>query len=138
MALYLADSTIWSWADSGRRPDIAEKLATRFGRGEVVTCAPVVLETMHRARSGKEYDETLRDLFEPLVELSLGDDAARRALQVQRQLAGATDGRHRRPAVDYLIAAIAEVAEDDITMWAFDADLAVICAHTGQPHEAEN
>lgn len=44
---------------------------------------------------------------------------------------------HRRPAVDYLIAAAAELAGDDIVLWFFGKDLRVLCEHTGQPFEAE-
>jgi hypothetical protein len=61
---------------------------------------------------------------------------ARRALEVQRELAWHSHGGHRRPAVDYLIAAVA-ASEDDVVLWFFDRDLQLICEHTGQPYEAE-
>lgn len=133
---YLADTSIWGWADSGRRPDITEKLGQRVEEGAVITCAPVVLEAMHRARTGEDYERRTRTVFDPLDWLPLGDNQAQRALEVQRQLAKPTHGNHLRPAVDYLVAAIAE-AGDDTILWSFDNDLAIICAHTGQPHEAE-
>jgi hypothetical protein len=58
-------------------------------------------------------------------------------LDVQRGLAASTDGNHLRPAVDYLIAAIAEAAGEECVLWCLDRDLRVICEHTGQPSEAE-
>jgi predicted nucleic acid-binding protein len=135
--LYLADTSIWSWANSGRRPDIAGNLADRLVRDEVATCVPVMLEALHRARDGREYDELLTSLFGPVPCLPLADAVARRALDVQGELASTTDGNHLRPAVDYLIAAIAEQASDDVVLWFLDKDLRVICEHTQQPFQAE-
>lgn len=136
MARYLADSSIWAWANKPERPDIRAKLAERYERGEVLSCAPVILETMHRARSGDEYERLYDQLFAPLERLPLSPEVADRALEVQRQLARASDGGHRRPPHDFLIAAIAEAAGDTV-LWAFDRDLRVIAEHTGQPHESE-
>ena len=137
MPLHLADSSIWAWANNGLRPDITEKLAARLERGEVATCVPVALEVMHRAETSSRYEELFRTLLEPLDWLRLDDDAGRRAIDVQRELAGASHGRHRRPAVDYLIAATAERAGDEVILWFFDNDLRVICEHTGQRFDAE-
>lgn len=137
MARFLADSSIWGWANSGKRPDITAKLAQRYERDEVVTCAPVALEVMHRARTGKDYEELFRSLFEPLDWVGLEPAVADRALEVQRELAQGTHGNHLRPAIDYLIAAMAEKAGEDVTLWFFDKDLRIICEHTGQPYEAE-
>jgi predicted nucleic acid-binding protein len=137
MPLYLADSSIWAWANKGPRPDINEKLAERVERGEVATCPPVALEVMHRAETSVQYEQLIKALLEPLEWLPLDDAASRRAIDVQRELAATSHGNHRRPAVDYLIAAIAEVAGDDVILWFFDKDLHVICEHTGQPCDAE-
>jgi predicted nucleic acid-binding protein len=137
VARFLADSSIWGWAGCGRRPDIQAKLAERFGRGEIVTCAPVVLEALHRPRTGEDYDRLFTGLFQPLDWLLLDDRIARRAVEVQRDMARTSHGNHLRPAVDYLIAGIAEAAGDAIRLWFLDRDLELICNHTGQPYEAE-
>lgn len=138
MPRYLADTSIWGWANSGRWPDIQEKLARRFERGEVLTCVPVALEALHRPRSGDEYETLFRGLFEPLDWLDLSQAVAARALRVQREMAQTTDGNHLRPAVDFLIAAVAEDGGDEVVLWSFDRDLTLICEHTGQPHESES
>lgn len=138
MTAYLADSSIWAWAGKGSRADIRAKLARRYEVGEVVTCAPVILESMHGPRTSAEYRERLATIFEPLQRLPVDDAVAERALAVQRELAALKDGNHRRPAIDFLIAAIAEAAGPEVTLWCFDRDLAVICEHTGQPFEAES
>jgi predicted nucleic acid-binding protein len=134
---YLADTSIWAWARKGERPDIRERLAERYEAGEIVTCAPVVLEAMHGPRTGTQYGQRFDALFAPLEHLPLENTSAERALEVQRQLAKASEGSHRRPAVDFLIAAVAEAAGLDVVLWCFDRDLRVICEHTGQPSEPE-
>jgi len=137
MPLYLADSSIWAWANKGPRPDINEKLAERVERGEVATCVPVALEVMHRAETGVQYEQLFGALLEPLDWLPLDDACSQRAINVQRELAVTSHGNHRRPAVDYLIAATAEIAGDDVILWFFDNDLRVICEHTRQRFDAE-
>jgi predicted nucleic acid-binding protein len=138
VAIYLADTSIWAWANKRSRPDITERLAERLERAEVYTCVPVALETMHRADAGEEYARLFEALFEPLEWLPLTDECARRAIDVQRELAPKSHGNHRRPASDFLIASIAEAAGDGLVLWFFDKDLKVICEHTRQPHEAED
>lgn len=138
MALYLADSSIWAWARHEERPDIRAKLADRFERDQVATCAPVILEAMHRDRTGADYERIHRQLFAPLDLVPIAEEVGARAVAVQRGLAKGTHGNHLRPAVDYLIAAIAELADPRPTLWFFDRDLQVICEHTGQPFEAES
>ncbi len=136
MPLYLADTSIWAWAQRSERADIREKLAARYEAGEVVTCVPVVLEAMHRPETGDGYRARFEQLFAPLERVPLTEAGAERALEVQRALAEASDGAHRRPAVDFLIAAAAEAGEG-VILWSFDRDLKVICEHTGQPSESE-
>jgi predicted nucleic acid-binding protein len=137
LPLYLADSSVWAWANHGERADINEKLATRLENGDVATCVPVALEVMHRADRSERYERLFGALLEPLEWLPLDEAASTRALEVQRELAATTHGNHRRPAVDYLIAATAEVAGGEVLAWFFDNDLRVICEHTGQRFEAE-
>jgi predicted nucleic acid-binding protein len=133
---YLADTSIWAWAQKAERPDIRERLADRYEAGEIVTCVPVILEAMHRPETGARYRERFDSLFAPLERLPLDDAGAERALEVQRELAKASDGSHR-PAIDFLIAAVTEVAGPEVVLWCFDRDLKVICDHTGQPCEPE-
>lgn len=137
MPRYLADTSIWAWAQKAERPDIRERLAERYEAGEIVTCVPVVLEAMHRPESGAQFKKRFDELFGPLERLPLENAAVERALEVQRELALGSNGNHRRPAIDFLIAAAAEAAGPEVVLWCFDRDLKVICEHTGQPCEAE-
>lgn len=137
MLRYLADTSIWAWAQKAERLDIRTKLADRYEAGEIVTCVPVILEAMHRPETGAQYKERFDQLFAPLERLPLEDSSVERALEVQRALAGESDGNHRRPAIDFLIAAAAEAAGPEVVLWSFDRDLKAICEHTGQPSEPE-
>lgn len=138
MPRYLADTSIWAWARKKQRPDIREKLSARYEQGEIVTCVPVVLETMHRAETATQFREHFDQVFAPLERLPLENASVERALAVQRALAKVSDGNHRRSPIDFLIAAAAEAAADEVTLWCFDRDLEVICDHTGQACEAEH
>lgn len=136
MPRYLADTSIWSWANKPSRPDIAEKLATRIDNDEIVTCVPVALEVLHRADSSKRYEQLYNALLDPLDWLDLTEEATWRAFEIQQGLAARSDGAHRRPVADFLIAAIAE-SYDDIILWAFDDDYRIISAFTDQSIELE-
>ena len=137
MPRYLADTSIWAWAQRAERIDIRDKLADRYEAGEVLTCVPVVLEAMHRPETSAQYKKRFEELFAPLERLPLEDASVERALEVQRELARASNGSHRRPAIDFLIAAAAEAAGPEVVLWCFDRDLKAICEHTGQPSEPE-
>ncbi|MGE5282745.1 MAG: PIN domain-containing protein [Chloroflexota bacterium] len=137
MPRFLADTSIWAWAQRSERPDIREKLANRYEVGEIVTCVPVILEAMHRPETSAQYRERFDGVFAPLDRLPLADASVERALEVQRELAAISNGGHRRPAVDFLIAAAAEAAGGEVILWSFDRDLRVICEYTGQPNESE-
>ncbi len=134
MAAYLADTSIWAWAK--RSLALAEKLRQRIARGEVATCVPVALEVLHSSRDGAEYEED-RSFLGPLDWLPLTPEAADRALEIQRTLAHTTHGAHRLPAVDYLVASIAEAAGSGIVIWHHDRDLGRLCDLVGHPHEQE-
>jgi len=134
---YLADASIWI-AQQRRRGSYLDELVTeRYEDGEIVTCAPVLLEVLGGAADGGSYERDWDFVFSGIDCLPLDERASRRAVEVQRALAATTRGAHRRPALDYLIAACAE-AEDNVVLWHWDHDLRIICDHTGQPQEAEH
>ena len=135
--LYLADASIWI-AQRRRRGSYLDELVTkRYEDGLIATCAPVVLEMLGGAPDAEAYARDWDFIFSTLDWLPLDDRASRRALEVQRGLSATTRGAHRRPALDYLIAACAEAA-DEVVLWHWDHDLRLICEHTGQPQEAEH
>jgi predicted nucleic acid-binding protein len=134
--MYLFDTSIWSWAHNEPQSNLARKLTDRLAAGELVIASVVVLEVLHAARSWDEFRHlSARLALLPIVPITTS--SCSRALDVQAQLASAGHGNHRRPAADFLLAAAAEEAGPDVTLWFLDKDLRVICEHTGQPYESE-
>jgi hypothetical protein len=93
---------------------------------------------LHRARTGKQYEDLIEALFEPLDWLPLGQEQSLRAVTVEQENGATTHGNHLRPAIDFLAAVAAAAADDDVRLWFFDMDLLVICEHTDQPFDAES
>ncbi|MCP9486883.1 MAG: PIN domain-containing protein [Gaiellaceae bacterium MAG52_C11] len=137
MPLYLADASIWIAQRRRRGSYLDELVSDRYENGEIVTCVPVVLEVLGGAADRESYERDWDFVFTALDWLPLDDASSRRAVAVQRELAATTRGAHRRPAIDYLIAACAELS-DEIVLWHWDHDLRVICEYTGQPREGEH
>jgi predicted nucleic acid-binding protein len=138
MPLYLADSSIWIGARRSGQSYLAKLLQDRTARGDVATCIPVALEVLVGPADADAYEHDWTTIWVPLDWLPLREKATRRALEVQRGLAKMTAGAHRRRPIDYLVAACAEDAGEDVVLWHWDADLTAICEHTGQPHEPEH
>jgi predicted nucleic acid-binding protein len=104
-----------------RRAEVAEAIEA----GDVWACLPFLLEAGYSARSARDHDELLCELYampraeiDPLVE--------QRALDAQAQLARV--GHHRLPPVDLLIAAIAE--RHALGILHYDADYDLIASKT--------
>lgn len=98
---------------------------------EIAICAPVSLEVLHSSRGRLDYHALARDLGR-LPYLPLDEDAARRALLTQEQLADRS--QHRGPTpVDILVAAIADV--HDAVLLHYDRHFDVIRRVTRQPME---
>lgn len=136
--LYLVDSSIWIRRARAGAEDLDARFRERYTRGEIATCVPVALEVLVGPKNGAAYDADFHAIWAPLTWLPLREQAVERALVVQRELAHAQPGGNRRRPTDFLVAACAEDAGGDVVLWHWDLDLAVICAHTGQAHEAES
>jgi predicted nucleic acid-binding protein len=136
--LYLVDSSIWIGRRRSGAGYLDELLTERFEDGLIATCVPVALEVLVGPPDGAAYDLDWEMVWSQLEWLPLTSAAAERALAVQRELAHQIAGAHRRPPIDFLVAACAEAAGPDVVLWHWDSDLTVVCEHTGQPHEAEH
>ena len=138
MPVYLADSSVLIASRRQAESSLRGRVAARFEAGVLATCVPVALEVLVGPRSAREYEEDWTAFWSRLTWIPLTEKAAWRALEVQHGLVQVTAGRHRRSAVDYLVAACAEEAGPETILWHWDADLTAICEHTGQPHEPEH
>lgn len=130
LGLLLADTSAWHRSSA---PQIARLWRRHLEDDRVATTPPVRLEVLFSARSGRDYDVTAERL-DALHQLSCGEEAWARSLEVQRALAHGKALHHRSVKIpDLLIAAVAELA--GATVWHYDSDYDRIAAITGQPVE---
>jgi predicted nucleic acid-binding protein len=137
VSLFLADASIWIAVR--RRPGsyLAELFAERLAAGEVAACAPIALEVLVGAPDSAELERDW-EIWGELQWLPMSAAAARRSVELMRELARTTRGAHRRRPIDYLVAACAEAAGKDVVLWHWDRDLSAICDFAGIPHEPEH
>jgi len=123
----LLDISAWavlrgSTALSGpRRQEVAEA----FEAGDIVVCLPFLLEAGYSARSAADHEE----LFSGLLSLPrVGVDAAteERAIDAQAQLGRRR--RHRLPAFDLMMAAVAD--RNGLDVLHYDASFDIIANDT--------
>ena len=112
-------------------PSVRRRLAPIIEAGEAASCAVVDLEVLYSARTYEDYVETRRRRDLAYHQVPLTEDAFRRAIDVQQELAGS--GHHRLPIPDLIIAAAAERAS--LTVLHYDNDFDTIAGVTGQPVE---
>src|SRR5580765_1351825 len=113
-------------------PD-AELWVRRIERGLVQITTATLLEIGYSARSAADWVELVDEPPVSRMPIALLTPAAeRRAVQVQRQLAGS--GRHRAPSIpDLLIAATAELG--NLVALHINKDFYIIAVITGQSLE---
>ena len=112
------------------RPQVAERVIDLASSGRLARCSLSDLELGYSARNVDEFDRISASLSVFDV-VALDERHVVRALQVQRQLAGASQRGRKVP--DLLIAAAAE--EAGFTVLHYDADFDLIGEATGQPTE---
>ena len=128
-ARYLIDtSAATRWPKSA----VAARLDRLALARELAICAITALELGFSARSGADHARLLQQLAHVYTWAPTDDQVARRALQVQGELA--QRGHHRTVRLpDLLVAATAE--QHGFTVLHYDRDFDRIAAVTGQPCE---
>lgn len=128
-ARYLIDT---SAAARWPKPAVAARLDRLALARELAICAITALELGFSARSGADHVRLLQQVAHVYTWLPTSDRAARRALQVQGELA--QRGQHRAVRLpDLLVAATAE--EHGFIVLHHDRDFDRVAAVTGQPCE---
>lgn len=138
MPVHLVDTSIWLRRAQPGADELDRRLRERYVHGELATCVPVALDVLLGPPDGAAYDDDYHMIWAPLTWLPLREQAVEHALVVQRELAHASPGNHRQPAIEFLVAACAEDAGDSVVLWHASPALEIICEHTGQRHEAES
>ena len=119
---FLADTSIWSWAHGGRRPDIRSgwrraASGTRWSRA----CRSCSRSSTSR-EPGSEYESSSTTPSRPSLAAHRQGCAVDERSTCSDRSHTLGHGHHRRAAMDYMIAATAELA--DAVLWAFDRDMA--------------
>jgi predicted nucleic acid-binding protein len=128
--LLLADTSAWHRRSS---PEVVELWREHLYEDRIAITAPIRVEILFSAMSARDYDVTSGRL-DALRQLRCGNDAWRRALDVQRRLAHRRPLHHRSVKMpDLLVAAVAEL--EGATVWHYDEDFDRIAEITGQPIE---
>jgi predicted nucleic acid-binding protein len=128
-ARYLIDT---SAATRWPKPAVAARLDRLALARELAICAITALELGFSARSGADHARLLQQLAHVYTWAPTDDRVARRALQVQGELA--QRGHHRTVRLpDLLVAATAE--QHGFTVLHYDRDFDRVAAVTGQPCE---
>lgn len=121
---YLADKSVF---EQQRHSEAAAGLLRALAAdGALYMNEIVALELLYSARNAEDYETRWHDV-DALPWLRLTEDVAKRALDIQRQLARI--GQHRRPIPDLLVAATA--LEHDATVLHHDHDFELIAESTG-------
>jgi predicted nucleic acid-binding protein len=127
LTLYLVDKSAYEMVR--RSPEARERLHGLVSSGgSIAMCEMVALELLYSARNTRDY-ERLKEQDGLLPWLETGNEAMRRALEVQHELA--RKGHHRRALPDLITAATAEV--HGATVVHYDKGYDLIADVTGQP-----
>jgi predicted nucleic acid-binding protein len=102
--VFIADKSIWARSDHDR---VREEWADAIEARQIATCHITVLELLYSARSQADL-EALEEELSVLRNIPVTASAYFAALQAMRELAAVSDGFHRIPLPDYLIAACAQ------------------------------
>lgn len=126
--LLLADTSAWHHSSA---PKVIGLWRRYLDEDRIATTPPVRLELLFSAKSARDYDLTSERL-DALHQVSCGQAAFDRALEVQRALAHRKALHHRSVKIpDLLIAAVAEMSR--AIVWHYDSDFDRIAEVTGQP-----
>jgi len=130
LTVYLVDTSVWH---RRQHPDVLDRWTSEVNADRIATTGPVRMEILYSAQAAKDYDAISAEL-DGLIQLSCGDAAMARALDVQRLLAHHRPLHHRSVRIpDLLIAASAELAR--ATVLHYDEDFDRVAEQTGQPVE---
>jgi predicted nucleic acid-binding protein len=128
----LVDASAWGRLMHPHLPKArSEELAEELRRGKIVSSMPFVLEVGYSARDRLDYEEQRAELL-ALPQARIDDLVEGRALDAQRQLARI--GHHRVPAVDLIIATLAD--RHGYGVLHYDSDYDTILAKTDLEFES--
>ncbi|MEX2447351.1 MAG: PIN domain-containing protein [Solirubrobacterales bacterium] len=128
---YLIDNSAYARAAD---PAVAPIWAAALRADRLVSSGPFVIEALYSARNGEELAETLEELTEGVPYLDADAATWKRAHRAQAQMAAVAPQFHRRPPVDFLIAALAD--RHGLGVLHCDRDYDLLAEHSGLRFES--
>lgn len=123
---YLLDNSVWQRA---RDPAIAPLLTTGLEEDRLCAAGPLVAEALYSTREVDELAALREELTRGLDYLETSERTWTLAFDAMQAMAAHSPQFHRRPLVDYLVAALAH--HHDVCVLHYDADFEVIQEHSG-------
>lgn len=109
-------------------PAVASVWADEVRAEALVACGPFVIEALFSARDAGELSPLIEELTDGLSYLDADAETWRLAREAQLALAEVAPQLHRRPPVDYLIAAMAH--QHHLGVLHYDSDYELISQHS--------
>jgi len=128
---FLVDHSVHARAG---HPVIAELLAAAALGEQLVACGALAIEALFSARDANELETLHARLTEDMPWVEIDDRVWRLALATQVELGKVTERFHRRPPIDYLIAATAH--HHGLGVLHYDHDYDLIAEHSGLEFES--
>jgi predicted nucleic acid-binding protein len=104
-------------------PGVGALLSQAAASGQLMACGAFVSEALYSARDGREAEAIEEELTLGMPYVETGDEAWRLAARAQVELARVSARFHRRPPIDFLIAAVAHVHGVGVLHYDHDYDL---------------
>jgi len=121
------------YARSGH-PALRPILEQAAGRGQLVACAPFVCEALYSATDGQSAAAISEELTLGLPYVETDEQAWQLAHGAQVELAQVSARFHRRPPIDFLIAAVAH--RHTLGVLHYDRDYDLIAEHSALDFES--
>jgi len=128
---YLLDHSVYSRA---LHPALAGALATARDHDQLVSCGALAIEALYSARDGDELERVHKRLTVDMPWAEIDDVVWRLALATQVELGNVLERFHRRPPIDYLIAATAH--HHRLGVLHYDRDYDLIAEHSSLEFES--
>lgn len=115
-------------------PRVVPVLTEAAREGRLVACGPFVCEALYSARDRRELADILEELTRGMPYVETGEEVFRLAHRAALELSRVSERFHRRPPIDYLIAAGAHVHR--LGVMHYDRDYDLIAEHSSLDFES--
>jgi hypothetical protein len=128
---YLIDNSVYARAAD---PAVAPIWAAALRADRLLSSGPFAIEALYSARDEEELARALEELTEGIPYLDADAATWKRAYRAQARMAAVAPQFHRRPPVDYLIAALAD--RHGLGVLHYDRDYDLLAEHSGLRFES--